>query len=66
MAEDVLTKGLLLAWLEGVPDYAHIALEIHEFGQLEFIVTDSDGQDRILRISVIPPDEQTDTETNGH
>jgi hypothetical protein len=66
MAEDTFTKGWLIKWLEGVPDDTNIALEIKEFGQLDFIVTDPNGQDRVLRVAVIPPNEreQIDLETN--
>jgi hypothetical protein len=68
MAEDTLTKGILIKWLEGVPDDTNIALEINEFGQLDFIAVSANGQERILRVGVIPPDEreQTDPETNEH
>ena len=64
MAEDVLTKGTLLAWLEGVPDDANIALEINDSLELEFFVT-ANGQERILRVGVILPDkrEQIDPES---
>ena len=53
MAEDTFTKGVLIKWLQGVPDDTGIALEIHEFGQLDFIVTDANGQGRILRVGVL-------------
>ena len=67
MAEE-FTKGVLIKWLEGVPDDTNIALEIHEFGQLDFIVTDPNGQDRVLRVGVLGSagGEQIDPETNGH
>ena len=68
MAEDTLTKRILMAWLAGTPDDANIALQIHEFGQLEFSIVDADGQERMLRVGVILPGEgeQIDPETNGH
>ena len=64
--QDTLTKGWLIKWLEGVPDDTGIALEINEFGQLDFIVTAPNGQDRILRVGVLGADdgEQVDRETN--
>ena len=68
MAEDTFTKGVLSKWLEGVPDDTGIALEIREFGQLDFIVTSPDGKDRILRVGVLGASsgEQIDPETNEH
>ena len=65
-SNDAFTKGVLIEWLGDVPDDTNIALEINEFGQLDFIVTAPNGQDRILRVGVIPPDEgkQIDPETN--
>ena len=62
MADDVLTKGWLIKWLADVPDDTNIALEINEYGQLDFIVTAPNGQDRILRVGVLGADdsEQTD------
>jgi hypothetical protein len=64
--QDALTKGLLIAWLANLPDDTVIALEINESAQLDFIVTDTNGQDRILRVGVFGPndDEQTDAEKN--
>lgn len=53
MAEDVLTKGVLTEWLVDLPDETNIALEINEFGQLDFIAMAPDGQDRVLRIGVL-------------
>jgi hypothetical protein len=60
--QDAITKGLLLAWLGDLPDDTVIALEVKEDAQLDFIVTDVNGQDRILRVGVFGPydDEQTD------
>jgi hypothetical protein len=57
-----LTKGLLIAWLADLPDDTVIALEINESAQLDFIVTDLNRQDRILRVGVFGPydDEQID------
>ena len=68
MADDVLTKGWLIKWLGDLPDDTNIALEINEFGQLDFIVTASNGQDRILRVGVLGAacGEQTNPETNEH
>jgi hypothetical protein len=68
MTNDVLTKGMLLAWLGDLPNETNIALEIKQDAQLDFIVTDVNGQDRILRIGVFGPydDEQTDPDTNEH
>jgi hypothetical protein len=64
--QDAITKGLLLAWLGDLPDDTVIALEINECAQLDFIVTDPNGQDRILRVGVFGPydDDQADPETN--
>jgi hypothetical protein len=64
--QDALTKGLLTAWLADLPDDTVIALEINESAQLDFIITDVNGQDRILRVGVFGPydDEQADPETN--
>ena len=58
----------MIKWLAGVPNDANIALEINEFGQLEFIVIAANGQERTLRVGVIGAGEgeQTDPETNGH
>lgn len=56
-SNDTFTKGVLIEWLAGVPHNANIALEINEFGQLDFIVVDANGQERILRVGVVPPDE---------
>jgi hypothetical protein len=68
MRQDVLTKGLLIAWLVDLPDDTVIALEINESAQLDFIITAPNGQDRILRVGVFGAgdDEQIDPETNGH
>ena len=52
---DALTKSMLIEWLGDLPDDAVIALEINERAQLDFIVTDTNGQDRILRIGVFGP-----------
>jgi hypothetical protein len=66
MADDVLTKGWLIKWLGDVPDDTNIALEINEYGQLDFIVTAPNGQDRILRVGVLGAlsGEQIDPEMN--
>lgn len=68
MADDILTKGLLIAWLADIPDDTVIALEINESAQLDFIITAPNGQDRVLRVGVLGPAdrEQTGPETNGH
>ena len=62
---DVLTKGILLAWLEDVLDDAPIALKINDSLELLFIVVSPYGQERILKMGVISHvyDEQ-DPETN--
>jgi hypothetical protein len=52
VTQDTLTKGLLIAWLADLPDDTVIALEITESAQLDFIVTDVNGQDRLLRVGV--------------
>lgn len=64
--QDTLTKRVLIKWLAGVPDDTNIALEINEFGQLDFIVTAPNGQDRILRVGVLGAADggQLDPETN--
>ena len=66
ITNDVLTKGILLAWLGDLPNDTNIALEINESAQLDFIVTDTNGQDRILRVGVFGPHDgdQADPETN--
>lgn len=62
---DVLIKSMLIEWLAGVPDDAPIALQINDSLELDFIVTDANGQDRILRMGVISHhDDEQDPETN--
>jgi hypothetical protein len=65
---DVLTKRMLIEWLEGVLDDAPIALKINDSLELLFIVASPNGQERILQMGVIShvDDEQIDPETNGH
>lgn len=65
---DVLTKSILLTWLEDVSDDAPIALKINDSLELLFIVVSPNGQERILLMGVIShvDDEQIDPETNGH
>jgi hypothetical protein len=62
---DVLTKSILLTWLDGVLDDAPIALKINDSLELLFIVV-SNGQERTLKMGVIShvDDEQVDPETN--
>jgi hypothetical protein len=63
---DVLTKSMLLTWLEDVLDDAPIALKINDSLELLFIVVSPDGQERILQMGVISHvDDEQDAETNS-
>ena len=62
---DVLTKSILLTWLEDALDVAPIALKINDSLELLFIVVSPNGQERILKMGVISHvDDEQDPETN--
>ena len=64
---DVLTKNILLAWLEEVPEDAPIGLELNEPFMIDFVVVSPNGQKRIFRMGITGPtddDEEIDPETN--
>ena len=64
---DVLTKSILLTWLDDLLDDAPIALKINDALELLFIVVSANGQERILKMGVISHvDDEQDPETNGH